>query len=153
MTKRRRNTTRKSCITDTIRWAAKKFIIFRTRPSAFGLTRKNLLRRSIEFNCTPGWAAPELIKFQDHDQSIDIYSLGILIWEVFARDQPFKNLSKEKIFECVLKGERPPIEALETIIPEKIRKLYIKCVQEEKEKRPSIKEVIEILEECYSTEK
>ena len=36
---------------------------------------------------------------------------------------------------------------------EKIRKLYIKCVQEEKEKRPSIKEVIEILEECYSTEK
>ena len=53
----------------------------------------------------------------------------------------------------MLKGERPPIEALETIIPEKIRKLYIKCVQEEKEKRPSIKEVIEILEECYSTEK
>lgn len=119
----------------------------------FGLTRKNLIRRSIEFNCTPGWAAPELIKFQDHDQSIDIYAFGILIWEVFARDQPFKILSKEKIFECVLKGERPPIEALETIIPEKIRKLYIKCVEEEKEKRPSIKEVIEILEECYSTEK
>lgn len=119
----------------------------------FGLTRKNTTRRVIDFNCTPGWAAPELIKFQEHDQSIDIYGFGILIWEVFARDQPFRTLPKENIFECVLKGERPPIEALETMIPEKIRTLYNDCVKEEKEGRPPIKKVVEILEECYSKEK
>lgn len=113
----------------------------------FGLTKRQSNNTLLE--CTPAYASPELINFHEHNESLDIYSFGIFMWEVFARDFPFKNVPKDEIFRRVLQGDRPEIEKMEAITPNEIRNLYKRCVAKEMDERPKIDEVVEVLNTIY----
>ena len=113
----------------------------------FGVTKNNTNNTLLE--CTPAYAAPELIDFQKYNESIDIYAFGIFMWEVFARDYPFKNVLKDEMFRRILQGDRPEIEKMEEITPNEIKELYKRCVVKQMNERPKIEEVIKILNEIY----
>lgn len=48
---------------------------------AIQLTKDRLNRKSIVG--TPAWMAPELIKKEDYDEKVDIWSLGMVAFELF----------------------------------------------------------------------
>eukprot|EP00945_MAST-04E_sp_MAST-4E-sp1_P006982 g6982.t1 len=55
---------------------------------------------------TPEYLAPEIIQHKGHDQGVDWWACGILIYELLAGDTPFCDPNQQKIFQKILKSER-----------------------------------------------
>jgi protein kinase X len=45
--------------------------------------------------------APEVFERKGHNQSVDFWALGILIFELLAGEQPFRGRSPDEIFEAI----------------------------------------------------
>ena len=75
---------------------------------------------------TPRWMAPEMMKKEvSFGPSADIYSFGVVMWEVWSRRKPWSELSdKQEIFKAVrddkrrlrVTNEREKIEGYEELI-------------------------------------
>jgi hypothetical protein len=74
----------------------------------------------------------------------DVYSYGILLWEISALHKPFKGMSVDQHAELVIeKGYRPKI----SVVPgSKSLKILIQtCWSSSQDKRPTFTEVLSIL--------
>lgn len=58
---------------------------------------------------TPAYMAPELFENKQFNKSVDVYSFGILLWEIFAREIPFYMIDVFDIRQKVVNGNRPRI--------------------------------------------
>ncbi|CAB4394501.1 unnamed protein product [Rhizophagus irregularis] len=76
------------------------------------------------------------------DKRSDIYSLGILLWEITSGHPPYKEIAENFILYKVSKGYREkPIKNT----PSDYKKLYKKCWKDNPNRRPKINEVYSIL--------
>jgi len=58
------------------------------------------------------YMAPEVAKDCAYDKSVDVYSFGILLWELCTTEKPFFGYSSNKHMQrVVLGGERPPMDS------------------------------------------
>jgi serine/threonine-protein kinase len=84
---------------------------------------------------TPEYMSPEQVDGKEADQRADIYSLGVILYEMvtgrvpFEGDTPFSIGVKQKS-----EIPRPPKEINEQI-PEDLNTVILKCLEKEKEKR------------------
>ena len=53
---------------------------------------------------TPEYLAPEMINGTGHDQTLDWWTLGILIYEMVVGIPPFYNQNKHKMYELIENG-------------------------------------------------
>jgi serine/threonine protein kinase/Tfp pilus assembly protein PilF len=98
---------------------------FRTR----GLTGGNVMIG------TPEYMSPEQVEGKDIDQRSDIYSLGIILFEMLTGRIPFEG---ESVFSVALKQETQPPPDPRTInsqIPEDFSRLILKCLEKDRAKR------------------
>ena len=59
--------------------------------------------------------APEIAKDCPYDKSVDVYSFGILLWEMCAAEKPFYGYSSGKHMQLVvIGGERPKMDSQHT---------------------------------------
>jgi serine/threonine-protein kinase CTR1 len=58
---------------------------------------------------TPAYMAPELFENKQYNKSVDVYSFGILLWEVITGEIPFYMIDVPDIRQRVLNGGRPRI--------------------------------------------
>ena len=42
--------------------------------------------------------APEILNYQDYDEKVDLWALGVLIYEMIVGIPPFNEISEEIIF-------------------------------------------------------
>ena len=58
----------------------------------FGLARKKAVQNDGKMTHvgTPFWAAPEMITHAAYSEKADVYSFGIVLWELVAREDPYK---------------------------------------------------------------
>lgn len=61
----------------------------------------------IKFCGTPGYTAPEVLKGNIPTPLADIYSLGIVAWQMISRTLPFAGLHSHTIIYISAKGSRP----------------------------------------------
>ena len=47
---------------------------------------------------TPDYLSPEMVKKQGHDTSVDIWSLGVLLFEFLSGHAPFTGINQEELF-------------------------------------------------------
>jgi hypothetical protein len=87
--------------------------------------------------------APEVALKLPYNEKVDVYSFGILLWQM-ARDRPpFKGLKKEEFMLTVVEnGERPK---LDKTWPVGFSQLLTKCWDRNPEIRPSFKTINEDL--------
>lgn len=52
---------------------------------------------------TLDYLAPEMIKQQGHDTNLDIWNLGVLLYEMLTGDAPFKASTQQAMFEKILR--------------------------------------------------
>jgi serine/threonine protein kinase len=52
--------------------------------------------------------APELFLKKGYDSSIDVFALGTLLWEVYAKEIPYYGLDPSDIKDKVLKDSSLP---------------------------------------------
>src|SRR5205085_1730116 len=86
----------------------------------------------------------------------DVYSLGMLMWEIFAGHPPFDDRAHNHrlVFDICEEGLRPPILPE---MPDDYTQMMQKCWDADPSKRPTIKELWKFsrnkLKEIYKNEK
>ncbi|MGB8318959.1 MAG: serine/threonine-protein kinase, partial [Ignavibacteriaceae bacterium] len=61
---------------------------------------------------TLGYMSPEQIQGQDVDYRTDIFSFGIVLYELFAGESPFKGLHETAIIYEIVNTEAPPLSTV-----------------------------------------
>lgn len=76
---------------------------------------------------------------QGYDKSVDVYSFGILLWEICTLEKPFKGYCSKKHLTNVIQGdERPKMDHHHTALwPVNLQWLIKSCWSREPEDRPS----------------
>lgn len=59
---------------------------------------------SISFRGTVSWMAPELLRSEKCCSRVDIWSFGVVIWELLTREEPYKTLNPNQIIYGVGMG-------------------------------------------------
>jgi len=88
---------------------------------------------------TPLFLAPEMCKRVRYPKLLDVYSFGILMWDLWSSESIFDNLKGLEPFDLVWqtsKGFRPRLDKLRKSTPKRIRKLIVKCWDQDPLKRP-----------------
>ncbi|KAK7904008.1 hypothetical protein WMY93_016615 [Mugilogobius chulae] len=86
------------------------------------------------------WMAPEVFEGSNYSEKCDVFSWGIILWEVLSRKKPFDEIGGSAfcIMWAVHRGTRPP---LIKDVPEPIENLMTRCWDKEPSLRPSMEEV------------
>lgn len=86
------------------------------------------------------YMAPEVALRLPYSEKVDVYSYGIMVWQM-ARDRvPFKGLNKEEFLRTVVKGGMRP--KLDRSWPKGFSDLLTRCWDREPTNRPSFAMVI-----------
>ena len=91
---------------------------------------------------TPCWTAPEVIRGEKYDERADVYSFGVIMWEVVTRKEPFAGRNFMGVSLDVLEGRRPAIPG---DCPADFRKVMKRCWHASADKRPSMDDVLTFL--------
>ncbi|CAN8267944.1 unnamed protein product [Cochlearia groenlandica] len=110
----------------------------------FGLSRimtGTTMREAVSAG-TPEWMAPELIRNEPFSEKCDIFSLGVIMWELCTLTRPWEGVPPEKVVYAIA------YEGARLEIPEgPLGKLIADCWTEP-EQRPSCNEILSRLLDC-----
>ncbi len=97
---------------------------------------------------TPSYMAPELYDNLGYDESVDVYSFGVILYELIFVERGFEGSSLQIMRES-LSGRRRSLEVLDNYWAEgvhlKIVEIIDRCWSVERSVRPSFEEIIDIL--------
>ena len=98
------------------------------------------------------YMAPEVALDEPYNQSVDVYSFGILLWELCAADKPFYGFSSGKHMQLVvLGGERPSMDHHHTHAwPMNLQWLIKRCWATAPEARPSFTTIKSVLRDILA---
>lgn len=78
---------------------------------------------------SPWWTAPEVIRHKRYDGKADIWSLGITVFELVQREEPFMKLDFEQVKIALKAGKRPPSTKMK-IFDKLTQKFYRKATRQ-----------------------
>ncbi|KAL3539115.1 hypothetical protein ACH5RR_002481 [Cinchona calisaya] len=91
------------------------------------------------------WMAPEVIEHKPYDQKADVFSFGIVVWELLTGKLPYEYLTPlQAAIGVVQKDLRPTIPKH---THPKLADLLERCWQQDSTLRPDFSEIIEILQQ------
>ena len=96
---------------------------------------------------TPHWMAPEILLGGKYEYHSDIFSYGMILWEILTGDIPYNNIDPKKI-ENLITNEKNIVKVPDygNLI---LRKLCKKCINYDPQKRPNINEILRELKNIY----
>src|SRR4029079_5080078 len=93
------------------------------------------------------WRAPESLEYGSFSSKSDVWSFGVVLWELFSYGKlPYTGLSNKETIEKVLNGyQMPPPEGC----PKEMAELMADCWYPKAEARPTFKKISERFNEIY----
>lgn len=92
------------------------------------------------------WRAPEIFACEPYGTSADVYSFGIVMWEIIAREVPFSERAfnwMHQVKDAVVAGIRP---AFLTGVPRSYQDLMKECWAGDPSQRPAFPEIVRRLQ-------
>ncbi|KAH3758210.1 Serine/threonine-protein kinase CTR1 [Pelomyxa schiedti] len=103
------------------------------------IIKDNAVRAYTKGIGTPIYMAPEILQGQKYNQSADMFSFGVLMWEILAQVEPYHEFEKAwHVSTFVVSGKR--LEIPETPLPE-LSALITECWAHTPSERPSFVKV------------
>lgn len=93
---------------------------------------------------TPHWMAPEALSGENYGLSFDVYSYGMLLYELLTEKIPWENVNQEVVMRLVMiEGKRPQIPSK---TPQPLKDLIEKCWAQNPDERPPFDYIYEQFE-------
>ncbi|XP_067826627.1 ephrin type-A receptor 2 [Heptranchias perlo] len=90
------------------------------------------------------WTAPEAIAYRKFTSASDVWSFGIVMWEVLSYgERPYWDMSNHEVMKSINEGFRLPAPMDS---PSAIYQLMMQCWQQERTKRPKFCDIVNILD-------
>jgi len=104
----------------------------------FGLAKLRGQTKLTKVGTTLGTApymSPEQARGEGVDNRTDVFSLGVLLYEMLTGQLPFKGDYHEAIIYSILNEEQEPITGLRTGVPMEFERIVNKCLEKEPSSR------------------
>ena len=113
-------------------------INFRAKVTDFGLSQK----RRLGATGSPYWMAPELLRGEAHNSpETDVYSFGVIIFEVYARKDPYEGEKPDEVLRLVADPEVNKRPTLPTSCPPLAKAMMVECFSEDPAMRPTFEDI------------
>uniref|UniRef100_A0AAQ6ANJ0 receptor protein-tyrosine kinase n=1 Tax=Amphiprion ocellaris TaxID=80972 RepID=A0AAQ6ANJ0_AMPOC len=90
------------------------------------------------------WTAPEAIEYRKFTSASDVWSFGIVMWEVMAYgERPYWDMSNHEVMKAINEAFRLPAPM---DCPSAIYQLMLQCWQHDRSKRPRFSDIVNILD-------
>lgn len=93
---------------------------------------------------TPHYTAPEVLGHKKYNESCDVYSYAVILWEMQTTNIPYQNKCQTDIVEHVVK--RGLRLKMPKVMPDGLRQLIVKSWSQNPAERPSFKEIVKQFE-------
>jgi len=96
------------------------------------------------------YMAPEVADARPYNHKVDVYSFGMIVWELLSYEKPFEGMDRQQFYERVVHGgERPPLSKR---LPVKWSQLITQCWSADAEQRPDFSSLAKTLKEMVECE-
>uniref|UniRef100_A0A8B9JS18 receptor protein-tyrosine kinase n=2 Tax=Astyanax mexicanus TaxID=7994 RepID=A0A8B9JS18_ASTMX len=90
------------------------------------------------------WTAPEAIQYRKFTSSSDVWSYGIVMWEVMSYgERPYWDMSNQDVINAIEQDYRlpPPMDC-----PNALHQLMLDCWQKDRNNRPKFSQIVNTLD-------
>ncbi|CAF96778.1 unnamed protein product, partial [Tetraodon nigroviridis] len=90
------------------------------------------------------WTAPEAIQYRKFTSASDVWSYGIVMWEVMSYgERPYWDMSNQDVIKAIEEGYRLPAPM---DCPPGLHQLMLDCWQKDRAERPKFDQIVSILD-------
>ena len=119
------------------------FMIGRTQPKVldFGIARiahrqHETLNRDEEVAAgSPYYMAPEQARQEPMDRRADVFSLGVVLYELLTNEKPFRGANLDEIMQAVLEHEPPLASSVDPSVPVALAEIAAKAMAKDPDHR------------------
>jgi serine/threonine protein kinase len=84
---------------------------------------------------TMGYMSPEQVQGLDVDHRTDIFSFGVVLYELLAGESPFKGMHETAIMYEIVNVDAPPLSTLKPDIDPELDEIILECLEKDKDER------------------
>lgn len=100
---------------------------------------------------TPAYMSPEQAEGKQLDGRSDVYALGLILYEMFAGERPFKADTPVSLVHKQVHELPTPPSTLDAMLPPRIERAILKCLEKDPARRfQSVEQLEAALERKYS---
>jgi eukaryotic-like serine/threonine-protein kinase len=117
------------------------FMVGRTQPRVldFGIARMAHLHDTPGDDevagGSPYYMAPEQVRHQPVDKRADVFSLGVVLYELLTDEKPFRGKTLDEITQAVIQHVPPMAHKLKSTVPVVLSEIAAKAMEKDPEKR------------------
>ncbi|KAM6202380.1 leucine-rich repeat serine/threonine-protein kinase 1 [Rhynchocyon petersi] len=104
--------------------------------SDYGISRQSFHEGALGVEGTPGYQAPEVRPRIVYDEKVDMFSYGMVIYELLSGQRPALGHHQLQIAKKLSKGVRPVLGQPEEVQAHRLQALMMECWDTKPEKRP-----------------
>ena len=91
------------------------------------------------------YMAPEVVNKQPYNYKVDVYSFGIVFWEILSGKKAFLGIPEEQFLSLVVAGNKRL--SMNKTWPIKVIDMMEKCWDVDMTRRPTFSKIIQVLDE------
>ncbi|HWX42062.1 MAG TPA: protein kinase [Blastocatellia bacterium] len=84
---------------------------------------------------TVGYMSPEQVRGQEADHRADIFSFGVILYEMLSGTRAFDGDSAVEVMNAILKEDPPELTAINHRVPQGLERLVRRCMEKKPEHR------------------
>jgi serine/threonine-protein kinase len=84
---------------------------------------------------TPAYMAPEQLKGEAIDQRVDLFALGVLLFELATGTRPFAGECDADLVSAILRDAPAPLQRLRPDLPTGLQEIVVACLQKDPSRR------------------